>query len=87
MDSCTGLWPRREENGGGCFVKCLCGRNRRDCHPLIVVVIASHNGESLPSGSWDQSAKGDDSALESHSPGLAFPVGNLKLGLRELNSG
>lgn len=63
------------------------GRNQRDCHPLIAVVIASHNGESLPSGSWDQSAKGDGSALESRSLGLAFPVGNLKLGLRELNSG
>jgi hypothetical protein len=36
--------------------------------------------------SWSQSVRGDGSALESHSPGLAFPVGNLKLGLRELNS-
>lgn len=46
----------------------------------VVVAIAPQPG------SWDQAAKGDVSALESHSPGLAFPVGNLKLGLRELNS-
>lgn len=37
-------------------------------------------------GSRNQSLRGDGSALESRSLSLAFPVGNLKLGLRELNS-
>lgn len=53
---------------------------------LMVVVIPSHDKESPQPESWDQSAKGDGSALENHSPGLVLPVGNLKLGLRELNS-
>lgn len=42
--------------------------------------------KSPQSGSWSQSLRGDGSVLESHSLSLAFPVGNLKLGLRELNS-
>lgn len=54
---------------------------------LVLVFIASQNKKkSLQSGSRSQSLRGDGSALESHSLWLAFPVGNLKLGLGELNS-
>ena len=51
---------------------------------FAVVVIASQKEKSQGPGA--SLYRGDGSALESHSLGLAFPVGNLKLGLRELNS-
>ena len=54
---------------------------------VVLVVMASPNKKKSPqSGSQSQSLRGDGSALESHFLSLAFPVGNLKLGLRELNS-
>lgn len=51
---------------------------------FAVVVIASQKEKSQGPGA--SLCGGDDSALESHSLSLVFPVGNLKLGLRELNS-
>lgn len=74
-----------EEDQGASSFLVLLGMKVIAVVAIVVVVIASQK-KSPQSGSWSQSLRGNGSALESHSLGLAFPVRNLKLGLRELNS-